>query len=604
MPMLGVLSFALLVAPAGASDDLAVRLAFRAGPEIVLQGDAELDGDVLTVRRAGGNGRRLYDDIVGPLLAAGWTTTGQALAEGERPGVSRTAVSLGFRRGDQALKLDLFDAGYGQESVAALAVQYAGVTHGVVGPGLSLPLAGEFTLYRSEACQGAGDPDQVAASWTAALSAGGWVPAPGGWLERGGRQLRVEAQMSEACAQLDVPLPERWTALGLPTVGVMVTHVGKASVQLRLGDAHALERWLSALDATLLHAGWTRGPAARPGSRSYTRPGDHLSVSFGATEEGTAYVGLVAAPRWSQPDLGIALALPGGPLPLLGSVETLGATGVSVWRRDESPDDGALALLAAAEARLRALGWSAQAPEPGRVTFARGADRVALTSGSGLDPQGQGATALLTIELAPSPPSPPGAKAPRASPAAPPSPPFSFVLTVPGGQIAVSASGARANDGALCLEDPDVAAGDMDAALSALGWRALPQAGWYAREGKHARVLADETSTCIVMDVPVAPAWAGVVDAGALVTACSDDGCSTEHPELAAGAAARDRAVAELVRRGWAESAPPRDVTDDPTLRYEERRYALGDEEITLGLLEAGSVTTLELTRRGPPGPW
>lgn len=111
MPMFGVLSFALVVAPASAADDLAVRLAFRAGPEIVLQGDAELENDVLTIRRAGGNGRRLYDDIVAPLLAAGWTTTGDELADDERPGVSEQAVSLAFRRGNQALRLDLFDAG-------------------------------------------------------------------------------------------------------------------------------------------------------------------------------------------------------------------------------------------------------------------------------------------------------------------------------------------------------------------------------------------------------------------------------------------------------------------------------------------------------------
>lgn len=479
------------------------------------------------------------------------------------------------------------------------------MTPGVVGPGLRLPLVGPFKLYRSEACEGAGDPDQVAASWTSALSAGGWVPAPGGWLERGGRQLLVDTRMSEACAQLDVPLPERWTALGVPTAGAMITHVGKASVQLRLGDAPALERWLSALDATLLHAGWARGPTARPNNRSYTRPGDHLSLTFGSAEHGTAYVGLVAAPRWSQPDLALALALPGGPLPLAGGVDTAGSSGLSVWRRDESPDDGALVLLAAAKARLVALGWSAQAAEPGgRVTFARGADKVALDAGSGLDPEGQGSTALLTIELSPKPPSPPGAKAPRALTAAPPSPPFSFVLTVPGGQIAVSAVGAGAEDGALCLDHPDLSKGDVSAALGALGWRSLPQPGWYAREDKHARVVADEASMCIVMDVPVDPAWAGVVDAGSLVTACSADACSTGYPEVAQGVAARDRAIAELLRQGWAQSADPREVVDDPTHHYEERRYARGDEEITLALLEAGSVTTLELTRRGPPGPW
>jgi len=194
-------------------------------------------------------------------------------------------------------------------------------------------------------------------------------------------------------------------------------------------------------------------------------------------------------------------------------------------------------------------------------------------------------------------------KAPHAAPAGPPSPPFSFVLTVPGGQIAVSAAGAGAEDGALCLDHPDLSEGDVSAALRALGWRSLPQPGWYAREDKHARVVADEASMCIVMDVPVDPAWAGVVDAGSLVAACSEDACSTGYPEAATGVAARDRAIAELLRRGWAESEAPRDVVEDPTHHYEERRYALGDEEITLALLEAGSVTTLDLTRRGPPGP-
>ncbi len=594
-----------LSARAMAADDLAVRLSFRAGPDLVIAGDAELDGDALTVRRAGGNGRRLYDDIVGPLLAAGWTAYDELLEPGERPGVSQHAVSVRFKHGNQALSLDLFDAGYGQESVAMLRVQYAGMTPGLVGPGVGLGLGGAFKLSRSEACQEAGDPAQVAAAWSSALLSEGWVAAPGGWLARGGRQVLLDAKMNEACAQLDIPLPERWAALGLPAQGGMVTGLGKASLQLRLADEAALQRWLVALDSTLVHAGWVQGPTTRAGTRSYSRPGDHLSVIFGSTEGASAYVGLTRAPHWSQPDLAISLVLPYGRLQLSGGMDTVGTQGVELWRRDESPDDGAQLLFAAAKTTLIALGWSQRPAEPdGRVVFSHGSDTLGLSSGSGLDPERQGSTALLRIDLAPKPLTAPGAKAPRASPAAPAAQPFSFVLTVPGGEIAVRATGAGAEEGALCLEHPDLTPVDMDGALHALGWRSLPQPSWYARDGKHARVRPADGSMCIVMDVPVDPAWAGIVDAASLVTACSEEACSLGYPEVSTAVAERDRAIAELTRRGWTQSAEPRDVVEDETHHYEERRYALGDEEITLGLLEAGEVTTLDLTRRGPPMPW
>jgi hypothetical protein len=591
------------------------------GTILPLRGDVTVTDGFVEVDQPGGNGRALLDALVGPLEAHGWVAAPGALPPaGVRPGASEHAVSATFQRGEDRLRLDLFDAGFGVGAHAALGTVGRGdpslaASWVVTVPGgPSLPFASPtVSLDGGKLCVGHADPAALVGGFTTALAAGGWKQTPDGWLARGSARLTVaQTAAAKVCLQVSIVPSPGWVALGVPLAHAFVSDERQEHLGLRFPSAAAIAPWRAALATQLERTGWVRTPLA-DGREAWVRGRDRLYVQWGATETGTGFVNLGITPQSVLPGPVVRVVLPGGAaLPLIGNVRTVSASALAAWQTDAGVGEGEQLLLAPVQAALVAGGWEAEPVEPGeRVAFHQGGHRLRLEPHSGSE--GMQSTLEVRVDL--------DARAgrtrrgpdPAVDPAAPPpfEGPFSLLVDVPGATIPVTAARVDGTDTSVCVGGTDATRAVWEAQLQRGGWKPEGAIGghpaWWARGERKAWVhprLDAPDDLCLFLDAEIARFWTDVVPIGPGFVANGDD---RELDVFFATAAASDTARAQatdaLLRAGWEIRSEPTRTQED-AVAFWEQAFSSGDQQITLTQAIGPETISLAFVRRGPGVPW
>lgn len=343
----------------------------------------------------------------------------------------------------------------------------------------------------------------------------------------------------------------------------------------------------------------------QPGRRSYVQPGEHLALDWGATEEGPGFVNVSRAPRWAPTGPVVSLVLPGGGLlPLPGLVTADSPGRLTVARRDVSADVGVEILYAGIADALAAMGWKAQAEEPGvGIPFVRGADRLVVDRGTGIDATGEWLTAEVRIVSAPGPSAaastgqrrgPPGGALPATT-----TPVLQVIAGVGEARIPLEVTKVKATEGLLCAKSSTAKLEELDAALRAGHWKADPTAGWYTYRHRTALLSLLGDQVCLLLDVPQDPAWDQLLEPGLVVITSDAAESAVLFRDTDTAQAERDHVVRELGVQGWAP-ALPREPDDVDGVKYWIQAFSRGDEEITVTLRVDPDQVSLTLTRRGP----
>lgn len=608
-----------VISLARASDaGLTLHVVLADGTKLPLIGAVHFEDGMPRVSRPGGDGAALLTDLVGPLSAQGWTSAGGMPAPGVKPGVSEHAVSTVWRRGVDRLGIELFDAGFGQETVALLRTGLPGVAGAPLEASWEVAVPGGPTLaFDTDAMDfddhgfavTLDDAEGWKSTWDTSLAAAGWKAGTGDWWVRGQDKLRVEARSGgRAEVAFDDGLPSGWANLELPLDAAMVTERAPNELEVRVAETAALSGWLASADARLRKAGWTTAPVAI--GRAYDRGDVRLYMQTPQTTSDphaaptTPYVRLRAAWRDASPaGPSVLLQLPdGGHVALPARLSGEAGADLTVW--DWRIDPEGSPLFDSIRGSLLELGWQAQPGDARGLTgFVKESERIALGRASivadFLGREKEGVTILRT----PAPPQAPGVRgvrAPRPAPAAvpPTAQEFDLTLVLPGAKLSAVTPDVFGDGNGVCVGTGSPSAPTLvswQSALRAGGWTE-GKATWLERQGRSARLRQEDGYMCAELDAEVHPTWSelGFPLEGAFVSSSDERELRATYRDVGTADAAADAVFRGLIAKGW--TAQP-----DGTMSRGSR--AVSKADVLIAIERPSGPAELILTRLGPEDP-